>query len=80
MDTQMPAMDGLQATLLVRSIEREGGGVVRIPILALSAGAMKWDVEKCFAVGMTDYMMKPISYDNFLMTTMIFKYLGKVVE
>jgi CheY-like chemotaxis protein len=78
MDTQMPVMDGLQATLSIRSIGHEGGGMGRIPILALSAGAMKYDVEKGFAVGMTDYMMKPISYDD-LMTTMI-KYLGKVVK
>jgi PAS domain S-box-containing protein len=78
MDIQMPVMDGLQATSLIRSIEREGGRMIPIPILALSAGAMKCDVEKGFAVGMTDYMTKPISYDD-LMTTMT-KYLGKVVE
>jgi signal transduction histidine kinase/ligand-binding sensor domain-containing protein/CheY-like chemotaxis protein len=63
MDIAMPNMDGLTAT---EKIRRELG--LNIPVIAMTAQAMKGDSEKCFAVGMNDYISKPISPDAFYKT------------
>ena len=58
MDVQMPEMDGLQATQRIRELERDSG--THIPIIAMTARAMKGDRERCLEVGMDDYVSKPV--------------------
>jgi two-component system, sensor histidine kinase and response regulator len=59
MDVQMPDMDGLEATAVIREQERQCGG--HLPIIALTAHAMKGDQERCLVSGMDDYISKPIN-------------------
>lgn len=59
MDIQMPEMDGIQATRLIREFEKDIQLKNPIRIIALTANAMKGDKEACIAAGMNDYMSKP---------------------
>jgi CheY-like chemotaxis protein/anti-sigma regulatory factor (Ser/Thr protein kinase) len=66
MDIQMPIMDGYEATKLIREIHKT------VPIIAMTANALKQDVEKCKEVGMNDYISKPVDF------VLLFKLLNEI--
>ncbi len=70
MDCQMPEMDGFDATLAIRQHEKDGslsrGKKGRLPIIALTANAIKGDRERCLDTGMDDYLTKPIDSDQLV--------------
>jgi CheY-like chemotaxis protein len=60
----MPEMDGFTATQMIRETEKATGK--HIPIIAMTAHAMKGDMERCIEAGMDDYISKPIHTDELL--------------
>jgi CheY-like chemotaxis protein len=66
MDIQMPEMDGFDATKAIRDLERETG--THIPIIALTAHALRGDRERCLEVGMDAHVSKPIHAERLLET------------
>ena len=59
MDVSMPEMNGMDAAKAIRKLEKESG--VRVPIVGVTANALRGDREKCLDVGMDDYLAKPVS-------------------
>jgi CheY-like chemotaxis protein len=72
MDVEMPEMDGFEASAVIRAREQQSGG--HIPIVALTAHAIKGDRERCLEAGMDAYVSKPISAQE------LFKTLKSVVQ
>ena len=69
MDINMPDMDGFEATRLIR----QDGRFRKLPIIAMTAHTMAGDRDKCLAVGMNDYVPKPIDSE------LLFKAIGNAV-
>ncbi|MFS8069227.1 MAG: response regulator, partial [Byssovorax sp.] len=70
MDIMMPVMDGYETTEKIRKI----GRFAKLPIIALTAKAMKGDADKCFAVGANDYLAKPIDEERLLSMMRVWLY------
>ena len=64
MDCQMPNLDGLNASRLIREQENRRPQRRRLPIVALTANAMEGDREQCLAAGMDGYLAKPFTFDQ----------------
>jgi CheY-like chemotaxis protein len=74
MDVQMPVMDGITATQEIRKLETKGELSKRIPIVAMTANAMKGDKETALEAGMDDYISKPFK------TQIVKEILDKIAE
>lgn len=76
MDVQMPVMDGLTATRKIREFESISGN--KTPIVALTAGALVEEKEKCLNAGMDEFLVKPVQSE--ILNKIIEKYLFKIEE
>ena len=69
MDCEMPEMDGFEATRKIRQLASTSHSNLRgLPIVALTAQAIKGDQERCLAAGMDDYVMKPVNRQELIQT------------
>jgi signal transduction histidine kinase/CheY-like chemotaxis protein len=68
MDIQMPVLNGFDATAKIRQMERDQGRDRSIPIIALTANAMKGDEQKCLDAGMDGYLTKPVHRHQLIKT------------
>jgi len=76
MDVQMPLLDGIAATTLIREREKETG--IHQPIVALTAYAVKGDQDRCLAAGMDGYLPKPIRPEE--LDALLQTYISKRTE
>ena len=78
MDCQMPVMDGFEATRHIRQLESQKKGVVRKPIVALTAGKTEMEKERCYASGMDRILFKP--YSTIELNNVLYQYFEPVGE
>ncbi|KVV15135.1 Signal transduction histidine-protein kinase BarA [Flavobacterium sp. TAB 87] len=71
MDIRMPELNGIEATKIIRSLERD----IEIPIIALTAGSLPGEKERCVQEGMNDFLAKPLL--KLTLANMIKKWIGK---
>lgn len=70
LDIMMPEMDGYEATIEIRKLDQ----FKKLPIIALTAKAMKGDKEKCLSVGMSDYVSKPLNITQLFSLMRVWLY------
>jgi len=73
MDVQMPKMDGLEATRLIRALPDED--IAALPIIAITANVFKEDIDACIAAGMNDHLSKPLNVNMII--SKLRTYIGK---
>ncbi|MDR3338323.1 MAG: response regulator [Treponema sp.] len=66
MDVQMPEMDGYEATIKIRGMEKLKADSKAVPIIAMTANVFREDVEKCFEAGMNGHVGKPLNFEEVL--------------
>jgi CheY-like chemotaxis protein len=73
MDIQMPVMDGLEATRLIRAWEIQNERRIALPIVAMTANAFESDKAQCLAAGMNEFLSKPFNFNDLstLLTTLL---------
>ena len=76
LDVQMPTMDGFETTRHIRGFEQAAKGSPRVPIIAMTAHALKGDREKCIAAGMDDYIPKP--FNPHQLQAVLIKHMIKI--
>ncbi len=76
MDIMMPEMDGYEAITAIRQMEE----YKRLPIIALTAKAMKADRDRCLQVGASDYISKPLDIDQLLSLLRVWLYRDDEAE
>ncbi|MDO8706462.1 MAG: ATP-binding protein, partial [Sulfuricaulis sp.] len=77
-DLHMPEMDGYELTAAIRAAEKTGVGKRRTPIIAFTANALKGEADHCRAIGMDDYLSKPVQLVN--LKAMLEKWLPVAAE
>lgn len=78
MDVQMPLMDGYQATGEIRKLEAAAPEpLARLPIIAMTANAMRTDRQKCLEAGMDDYLSKPIDLEQLMVVLQRWLHCGQ---